>query len=245
MAYVNRDGIPDLVACAATSPGSILTFLHNGSGFSAPVSSPGIENPTGLALVDLDRDGRVDALTAGMTSILFPGAGFLGANLGNGDGTFQNVRIYGGGNVPYRLAVADVDADGQPKVAVSHKYDSTFRALTVLKNVVPPSAPVWHFGTGTPGCSGKLALSINSAPNLGNPGFAFTATNAPKSSLGLFLIGNAADVFGSQILGVGALLHIDVLASTEFLGTDIESDAGGTAILTPSPIPIDPAILNM
>jgi hypothetical protein len=79
---------------------------------------------------------------------------------------------------------------------------------------------------------------------IGTPNFSFTCTNAPRSTLGLVLIGTAADLAGSDPFSLGILFHVDLFTSTTFLGFDCYSDAGGTSLTPPGPIPNNPGLIG-
>jgi hypothetical protein len=97
------------------------------------------------------------------------------------------------------------------------------------------------YGIGTPGCVGPQHLSAASQPFVGNASFRLTGDRAPASALGLGLVATAADLAGSDPFGLGALLHIDPLASSQLLGFDFTSDAAGYAS-APAPIPQIPQL---
>ena len=65
------------------------------------------------AVADLDVDGKADVVTANNTS------NNIGVLMGNGDGTLQPVVTYeSGGKAPASIAVADLNGDGRPDLAV-------------------------------------------------------------------------------------------------------------------------------
>lgn len=82
------------------------------------------------------------------------------------------------------------------------------------------------YGAGTPGCSGPQALAATSSPVLGNPAFALRSDHSPASALGLIAFAGAADVAGSDPLGVGLLLHVQPGAAFFVLDV-LPSDGSG------------------
>ncbi|HEX3702853.1 MAG TPA: VCBS repeat-containing protein, partial [Vicinamibacterales bacterium] len=78
---------------------------------------------TAAAVADVNGDGTPDLLLAIGND---PGGthesnGLVGVLLGNGDGTFQTAAVYpSGGNGPTSLAVADLNGDGVPDIAVAN-----------------------------------------------------------------------------------------------------------------------------
>ncbi len=57
--------------------------------------------------------------------------------LGRGDGTFGPKTDYGAGSYPTSVAVADVNGDGRPDVAVGNGSSSSVSVLLNLRNTVP------------------------------------------------------------------------------------------------------------
>ncbi|MEZ6037443.1 MAG: PQQ-dependent sugar dehydrogenase [Planctomycetota bacterium] len=92
----------------------------------------------------------------------------------------------------------------------------------------PPLPGVMPFGVGTAGCSGPHALAAETAPVIGNPQFALVCGNAPPSSVGLLAFSSGADLPGSDPLGAGMLVHVQ-LAAPFFVLEGIPVDAQGRA----------------
>lgn len=101
-------------------------------------------------------------------------------------------------------------------------------AAISVTTTVPMGLPATSYGIGTPGCNGAHHVCANSAPAIGNAGFALVCDKAPASSLGLCLVANAQDVSGSDPFGLGVLLHVNLFAATEVQSLDFVSDAAGT-----------------
>ncbi len=124
---VNGDGRPDLVVahCGAVScgAGNVGVLLGNGDGtFAAAVvfGSAGFY-PDGVAIADVNGDGKADVLVANSSTSLSVNAGDLGVLLGNGDGTFQTAVAYpSGGYGASSIAVVDLNGDGRLDMVVAN-----------------------------------------------------------------------------------------------------------------------------
>src|SRR5438128_2134197 len=88
----------------------------------APLFSSGGFSANSVAVADVNGDGKPDLLVANFcTAAPCEGDGNVGVLLGNGDGTFQPVVIYGSGaQNAVSIAVADVNSDGKPDVLVTN-----------------------------------------------------------------------------------------------------------------------------
>lgn len=106
--------------------------------------------------------------------------------------------------------------------------------IVQMSNLLP-------FGTGTPGCTGPEVLSGSPAPKVNTPSFALSCTNAPPSSLGLWLFMDAADFAGSDPFAIGAKLHVDLFAATTLIGLNGTSDPTGLGTCA-APIPSTPTL---
>jgi hypothetical protein len=198
-------------------------------------------------MADFDRDGHVDLAISNKTG--------TGANLATGSvavltntgaGTFTSQLVFGAGRDSLQVQASDLNGDGRCDLVVTNNNGALApqEPISILLNTLPDAAPLVHVGPGTPGCYGKLGLNVNSAPAIGNPFFAFTCTNAPRKSFGLVLVGNQLDFAGSDTLFVGVLMHVNLFTSTELLAFDSLSDAGGTAVMVPAPIPLNPSLVG-
>ena len=118
VADVNGDGRPDLVVANQASK-TVGVLLGNGDGTFQPVATYLLNEgePSSVGVADVDGDGKPDLIIA--TSNL-PTVHVL---LGNGDGSFQgDVEYYSGGGPlagSASLAVADLNGDGKPDLAVT------------------------------------------------------------------------------------------------------------------------------
>ncbi|MEM7309854.1 MAG: VCBS repeat-containing protein [Planctomycetota bacterium] len=229
-ADVHGDGQRDLVVGASfaffagTGP-ALEVFAGDGAGgFAGPAAYPLAGSTNRLALSDYDGDGALDALvaTTAATNVL----------LGDGAGGFQAGLLFTTGNNP---AAADVDADGRMDVM------SGYGGLLVSRNQRPAPIGQAPFGDGTPGCLGRQALLANGPAQVGAVDFGFALTGAPAASAGFVAVANAADAVGADPLGLGAVLHLDLAATTLFHVFAVESNVGGAGFL-PLPLPPSPAL---
>lgn len=233
---VSGDDRPDLVTAGApigSLNDDVSVLLGSGGGlFGAPAKFAVGVAPRSLALADVDADGRLDVAAANsqlsnVAVLLSSGAGF-----------FQPARRFA--TRPGASAAVAVDFDGDGRVDVATASADTDR-VSVLRNLSTAPLGTMSYGFGTPGCSGILGIAASSAPHAGNAAFGIETTNAPPSSFGLLLIGNAPVQGGADLFSLGFTMHLDPFASSILFGATMVSNAGGTAFVT-LPIPPDPSI---
>lgn len=129
---VNGDGVPDLVVANTSqtsgtgSPGAVTVLIGNGNGtFQTAVSySSGGSGAVWAVVADVNGDGIPDVEVANNCFNIVSGCstsdGGVSILLGNGNGTFQGAVEYNsGGFEATSVAVADVNGDGVPDLAVT------------------------------------------------------------------------------------------------------------------------------
>jgi len=113
---LNRDTKPDLVT-ANSSSNDVSVLLGKGDGtFASARNYPvGGELPESVAIGDLNGDAKPDLAVA----VHNFGAGTATVLLGNGDGTFAAPVDYPVGFYPESVAIADLNGDAKPDLAVA------------------------------------------------------------------------------------------------------------------------------
>jgi hypothetical protein len=214
------DGINDMV-CFTTN-GYVSPFL--GDGFGGFVNVP--EVPSGefakdAHCRDLNSDGFPDVVMAVQS--------LEGGHLtlaGDGTGSFGQLTKY-----PELVAngagVGDLDADGDLDILLVTQLNGG--RLIPIANKTPPPGGMGLVAGGTPGCRGPAGLRGSTAPVIGNADFLVFATNTPSNLLGLTLVTDQPNFFGSDPFGIGILLNVDFFASTVVLGLDAYPDPAGVS----------------
>ncbi|HVZ15864.1 MAG TPA: VCBS repeat-containing protein [Terriglobales bacterium] len=186
---LNGDGFPDLVITYAISV--YWVFLNNGNGSFSPQPYVLRAVPNdflcGVALLDANRDGRLDLL---ITSTF----GILSVYDGKGDGTFSHdYRSYGTGDVPWGITIGDVNADGISDVITTGVPSPIF---TAAFGIGAPAGNLLSvlFGDGVGGFGpaavyrgGLAAFSVATADFNGDGKIDVVTANQQDDSASVFL----------------------------------------------------------
>lgn len=191
-----------------------------------------------ICAADLNQDGFVDA--AGRANTMY-------ICNGNGDLTLGAPQTYfSGGMYPLinatnsnTLLAVDVDLDGRPDLAFTASDSAS--NIMILKNPTAPSAGIIVYGMGTHGCRGSIGVSSNSEPIVGNEQFALVATNGPRRGLGFYMIGDVANILGSDVFFLQLSVLVDPYLSSFLAGVEVITDRAGQ-VFAPFPIPNDNAL---
>ena len=115
--------------------------------FAAPKLLAATPNPAGLAIGDLNGDGKPDLAVANGTVDTEDedAVGTVSIRLNRGDGTFKPRRDYNAGPGPAAIAIGDLNGDSKPDLAVAG-WDG---AVSTLFNKGDATFPVEHdYATG-------------------------------------------------------------------------------------------------
>ena len=154
VADVSGDGKLDVLT-ANISSDNVAVLLGTGTGSFGSVALYNTGNnsgPRSLAVADVNGDGRPDALVANNATTI-SGNGAAGVLLGTGTGSFGPIATYPSGAVTYPrgIAVADVNGDGKPDLALANS--NTVQAGVLLGT-----------GTGTFGAITTYYTGFGSTP---------------------------------------------------------------------------------
>lgn len=152
---VNGDGKADLIT-ANLSASTITVVTNNGSGgfvTSATLSLPLLGGvpalPEGVAVADLNGDGKLDLISANSYNGF---GGALSVFTNNASYKYGSNTLVTVGTFPFYVIAADVNSDGKPDL-ISANQDAA--SLTVLKNTNAFPASI-----STPNLSLKLQSTI-------------------------------------------------------------------------------------
>ena len=124
---LNGDHIPDITVGNSLD---ISVLTGNGDGtFAAAVNHDIGIMPRSIAIEDLNGDARPDLVVSEWTSIIYNGHVFV--LTGNGDGSFGSPVSYEVGRVPGKLAIADLNGDSHPDLAV---MNGSSDSVSILMN---------------------------------------------------------------------------------------------------------------
>ena len=121
IADLNGDGVPDLLVRSGLT---LSVFLGDGKGgFGAATNFPAGSGAQGLAVADLNGDGRLDVVVANAID------NTVSVLLGDGLGGFGARSAFATGLTPVRPAIGDLNGDGHPDLVVANNGSNTVSVL--------------------------------------------------------------------------------------------------------------------
>lgn len=256
----NSDGRPDIAIGAPFNniggplSGRIYVFSGAGGGPLFRRSGDAAER-LGYSLAgagDVNRDHYYDVIAGAPGIFNNPNDKTRGHVYVYSGSTGSKVEIYNGEieGDGFGLSVAggvDADVNSIPDIIIGAPYNNyggsdAGRAYVVTRSYHTLFG-LASFGTGTPGCEGPQFIFGGSNPTINAPEYFMNCTNAPPSSMGIFMIANAMNGDGVDPFGLGVLFHIDLGATTEFFALPIFSNIAGYATVN-TPIPNDPQLVG-
>lgn len=239
------DGQLDLIAMGEYLPGSTPTkprmriFTGDGAGgllFDQNVvpPAPAIDQ---VWVADLDGDGEQDLLSSGGSAIAL--------QRGAGGGQLEPAEFSYAGNGWGKSQLADMNGDGwMDLVRVRYGEVATYDLPQVSVNLRVGTAFVGssNYGAGSSSCRGALGLAANQTPSIGTPDFALLASEVPAGAPGFGYMASGADFVGTDPLGLGLPLHLDLLSGPLF--AIVPSNEGLGIGRVPLPIPDAPNLIN-
>ncbi len=140
-ADLNGDGDLDLVTANNQSDNIGIFYGNPGAGvgtFQAVQNITVGNTPKGIAIADINMDGKLDILTANINdnypNLVNPGGDTISVLLGNGLGVFQPPVPYAVGQGSFAVAVGNLNGDTKPDIATANWWDA---GVTVRLNTLP------------------------------------------------------------------------------------------------------------
>jgi hypothetical protein len=220
---LNGDRLPDLVAASpgiAVVPGALAAFLGDGAGGFAPAPAgppPTFAGARYVALADVDRDGRLDALVAGSPG--FSGRVVLLA--GDGAGGFGAPRDAPATGATNGLATGDLNGDGAVDL-VTVNMDSPTVATVALGDGA--GGFVGRAGVAIPGRGGARTAVVADLDGDGAPDVAAAIVNAGFGDVSV-LLGDRRGGFSGA-----ATCHVGTVSVSAVAAGDLNGDGRGDLV---------------
>ena len=159
---LNADGKPDIVTANSRSYGYKGTddvLLGTGSGkFASHVDYDVGYNPQGVALGDVDGDGKLDIVVANTGQ---DGGWSTGVLLGKGNGTFAAEVEYDAGCGPVAVALGDVNGDRKLDIVIANSMCSTASAGVLLGQGDGTFARMVEFTLASDNVTSMVLIDVN------------------------------------------------------------------------------------
>jgi hypothetical protein len=140
--YIDTDAYLDIVSVNSLSDEVDIFINDTYNDYAAKVSYAVGDNPTSVALADVNNDGRADIVTANSNS------DNVSILINSGTGTFGTATNYAVGDNPTSVALADVNNDGRADIVTANSNSDN---VSILINS----------GTGTFGAATNYTVGDN------------------------------------------------------------------------------------
>jgi hypothetical protein len=189
---------------------------------------------------DIDLDGVPDAATGAPQTQNIVTFELLGRVDVRDGATGASRRAWVGNLLGESLGAGghDLEADGLPDVMAGSPMllDEMGRAFSLS----PRAFGTAHYGDGTPGCAGPQRLILSASAKIGAT-FEARCDGVEPGAFGNLLASTGAISPGLDLLGIGALLHVDPFGL--FLSKPLAPAVGGVASIA-LPLPNDAALVG-
>jgi gliding motility-associated-like protein len=160
---LDSDGKPDLAITNSSS--NSVSVLRNTStsgsitagSFAARVDFTTGTSPWGVAIGDIDGDGKQDLVVAGFSTMavsIFRNTGSSGSIT---SGSFATKVDFITGSDPLSVALGDLDGDGKPDLLATNSYNNT---ISVLRNTISTTVPAPPVITSFTPTSGPIGDTV-------------------------------------------------------------------------------------
>ena len=146
-----------------SSPGTISSGSF---GIRVDVSVSG--SPAGLAVADMDGDGKADIVTANQSGNTVSALRNIGSGGTISAGSFAAPVSFAVGSSPWRIAIADMDGDGQPDVVTLNQSDSNHK-VSILRNLSAVGSIAFALHVDLAGADTGEALAVGDLDGDGKP----------------------------------------------------------------------------
>ncbi len=186
---IDGDGKPDMVVANFTDA-TISVFRNTSTtgsittgSFATKVDLTTGANPSGVAIGDLDADGKADIVVANFTSNTVSVLRNIGTSGSIVTGSFATRVDFASGTGPLKVAIGDIDGDGKPDLATanwSSNDASVFRNTSTAGSITTASfaAKVDFEAGATPAC-----VAIGDFDGDGKPDMAVANYNSANVSV--------------------------------------------------------------